>query len=142
MPGNVAVKIFVFVSFGNHLDWFCELSLFLSRACFFVCVFLFGIGESVFVLSFLCMGRRRIKLCSYVSSTKFYVNVICGCDITWPRGFKFISCSTQLSTKFQLLIKTKIPTNIKVSCFWSLICCIYHVNGILTFMSRTNYVLS
>ena len=29
----------------------------------------------------------------------------------------FFSWSTQLSTKFQLLIKTKIPTNEEVSCF-------------------------
>ena len=33
---------------------------------------------------------------------------------------KLFSCSTQLSTKFQLLIKTKIPTNEEVSCFKSL----------------------
>ena len=36
----------------------------------------------------------------------------------------------QLSKKFQLLIKTKIPTNEEVSCFKSLIVlyCIYHAN--------------
>ena len=34
----------------------------------------------------------------------------------------------QLSSKFQLLIKTKIPTNKDISCFKSLRCCIYHVN--------------
>ena len=40
---------------------------------------------------------------------------------------KLFSFSTQqLSTKFQLLIKTKIPTNEEVSCFKSLRCCIYH----------------
>ena len=33
-----------------------------------------------------------------------------------------------LSMKFQLLIKTKIPTNEDVSCFQSLRCCIYHAN--------------
>ena len=38
------------------------------------------------------------------------------------------SCSTQLSMKFQLLIKTKIPTNGEVSCFKSLIGCIYTAN--------------
>ena len=37
-------------------------------------------------------------------------------------------CSTQLSTKFQLLIKTKIPTNDEVYCFKSLRCCIYPAN--------------
>ena len=58
----------------------------------------------------------------------------------WPWGYK-----TQLSTKFQLLIKTKIPTNWEVSCW----CCIYMlinvkmptIVGILTFMSRINFVL-
>ena len=48
---------------------------------------------------------------------------------TRPRGYKtYFSCSTQLSTKFQLLITTKIPTNKEVSCFKSLRCCIYHAN--------------
>ena len=46
----------------------------------------------------------------------------------WPRGYKLFSCSTQLSTKFQLLIKTKIPTNEEVSCFKFLRCCVYHAN--------------
>ena len=32
-------------------------------------------------------------------------------SITGPKVIKLFSCSTQLSTKFQLLIKTKIPTN-------------------------------
>ena len=44
---------------------------------------------------------------------------ICGCDI-----IKLVSCSIQVSTKFQLLIKTKIPTNEEVSCFKSITCCI------------------
>ena len=48
-----------------------------------------------------------------------------------PRGYKtFFLCSTQLSTstKFQLLIKTKMPTNKEVSCFTTLRCCIYPAN--------------
>ena len=45
-----------------------------------------------------------------------------------PEVIKLFSCSTQLSTKFQLLIKTKILTNEEVSCFKSLRCCIYHAN--------------
>ena len=45
-----------------------------------------------------------------------------------PEGIKLFSCSTQLSMKFQLLIKAKIPTNEEVSCFKSLRCCIYHAN--------------
>ena len=43
-----------------------------------------------------------------------------------PEVIKLFSCSTQLSTKFQLLIKIKIRTNEEVSCFKSLRCCIYH----------------
>ena len=41
---------------------------------------------------------------------------------------KLFSCSTRLSMKFRLLIKTKIPANKEVSCFKSLRCCIYHAN--------------
>ena len=42
-----------------------------------------------------------------------------------PKVIKLFSCSTQLSMKFQMLIKTKILTNKEVSCFKSLRCCIY-----------------
>ena len=35
---------------------------------------------------------------------------------TGPWVIKLFSCSTQLNTKVQLLIKTKIPTNEEVSC--------------------------
>ena len=45
-----------------------------------------------------------------------------------PEVIKLFSCSTQLSTKFQLLIKTKIPTSAEISCFMSLRCCIYHAH--------------
>ena len=45
-----------------------------------------------------------------------------------PEIIKLFSCSTQLSTKFQLLIKTKILTNKGVSCFKYYRCCIYHAN--------------
>ena len=41
---------------------------------------------------------------------------------------KRFSCSKKLSTKFQLIIKTKIQTNKEVSCFKSLRCCFYHAN--------------
>ena len=36
-----------------------------------------------------------------------------------PEVIKLFSCSTQLSTTFQLLIKAKKPTNEDVSCFKS-----------------------
>ena len=50
--------------------------------------------------------------------------------LIWSGGYKtsFMLILTQLSTKFQLLIKTKIPTNEEVSCFKSLRCCTYHAN--------------
>ena len=62
-----------------------------------------------------------------------------------PR-LKNFSCSTQLSTNFQLLIK-KIPTNEEVSCFSDVFILLINVKmptivGILTFMSRINFVLS
>ena len=41
---------------------------------------------------------------------------------------EFLTCSTQLSAKFQLLIETKLLTNEEVSCFKSLRCCIYRAN--------------
>ena len=67
-----------------------------------------------------------------------------------PEVINFFSCSTQLSIKFQLIIKTKIPTNIKVSCVKSLrrvFIMLINVKmptivGILTFMSRINLVVS
>ena len=49
----------------------------------------------------------------------------------WPEVLKHSSCSTQLGTKFQLLIKAKIQTNEEFSCFKSLRCCIYHANNCL-----------
>ena len=50
------------------------------------------------------------------------------CTEPGPEAIKLCSCSTQPSTKFQLLIKPKIPTNEEVSCFKSLRGCIYHDN--------------
>ena len=57
------------------------------------------------------------------------LSVLSGPAYVWPGTgvIKLFSCSTKLSTKFQLLIKTKIPTNEEVSCFKSLRCCIHHV---------------
>ena len=64
-------------------------------------------------------------------------------DQPGPEVKKLFSCSIQLSTKFQLLIKTKIHTNEEVSCFNMLINVkMPTIVGIITFMSRINYVLS
>ena len=49
---------------------------------------------------------------------------------TRPRGYTaFYWCSTQLSMKFHLLIKTKMLKNKDVSCFQFLRCCIHHANA-------------
>ena len=76
------------------------------------------------------------------------------CTLYWyrSRGYNTFSCSTELSSKFQLLIKTKIPTTEKVSCFnLSLLDVVFSmlinvkmptIVGILIFMSRINFVLS
>ena len=70
-------------------------------------------------------------------------------DYQAPRFIKLFSCSTQLSTKFQLLIKNKIPT-IKKFLPLSLSDFVFimlindkmpTIVGILTFMSRMNLVL-
>ena len=63
---------------------------------------------------------------------------------------KLFSCSTQLSTKFQLLIKTEILTNEEVVALnLSDVVFIMLINvkmptivGIFAFMSRINFVLS
>ena len=44
------------------------------------------------------------------------------------RGYETFFVLNQLSTKFQLHIKTKIQTNEAVIYFKSLRCCIYHAN--------------
>ena len=65
------------------------------------------------------------------------------------KAIKLFSCSTQLSTKFQLLINTKISTNKAVTLGLSDGVLIKLINvkmptivGISTFMSRINFVLS
>ena len=40
---------------------------------------------------------------------------------TRPQGYKLFSCSTQLSTKFILLINVKMPTNVGILRFISMI---------------------
>ena len=67
-----------------------------------------------------------------------------------PEVIKLFSCSTQLIIKFQLLIKTKIPTNEKFLALNFLdVVFIMLINVkvptivcIFTFMSRINFVLS
>ena len=58
--------------------------------------------------------KKSIKL-QIVSHLRISVN--------WPRGYKtFFSCSTELITKFQQLIKTKMLKSEEVSCCKSIRC--------------------
>ena len=77
-----------------------------------------------------------------MSFSKFFRNFITG-----PEAINHFSCSTQLSTKFQLLIKTKI---LQIMMFLALsplnVVFIMLINvkmstivGILTFISRINF---
>ena len=58
-----------------------------------------------------------------------------------PQVIKLFSCSTQLSTEFQLLIKTKILTN-KEFCFKSLVCKNTNNRWNFNIMSRIHFGLS
>ena len=70
----------------------------------------------------------------------------------WHEVIKLFSCSTELSVKFQMLIKTIMLKNKDFSCFQTLtvdVVFIMLINvkmptivGILTFMSRINFMLS
>ena len=68
-----------------------------------------------------------------------------------PKVINPFSCSTQLSTKFQLLIKTKVPANKSFLFALSLSDVVFimliivkmpHIVSILTFMSSIKFVLS
>ena len=89
--------------------------------------------------------KTRLQINSY---WKLKVKVPVSLISPGPEVIKLFSCSTQMSTKFQLLIKTKIRTNEEVSCFKSVVFIMLTnfkmptIVGILTFMSRINFVLS
>ena len=66
-------------------------------------------------------------------------------------AIKLFSCSTQLSMKFQVLMKPKMLKSTDFSCFQTLRYCIYImlinvkmsiIVDILTFMRKINFVLS
>ena len=66
---------------------------------------------------------------------------------TCPVIIKCFSCSTQLSTKLQLLIKTELKKFLALSLSDVLFIMLINVKmpkiyGILTFMSRINFVIS
>ena len=62
-----------------------------------------------------------------------------GYNQTWARNYKTFSCSTQLSTKFNMLINFKMPTIVGILLFISMTNTIYErpslFEGILVFMN-------
>ena len=62
----------------------------------------------------------------YLLSWLLYISMLKNSGTLGPKVIKRFSCSTKLSMKFQLLIKTKIWTNYEVSHFKPLRCYIYH----------------
>ena len=62
-------------------------------------------------------GAKKVKMIYYLNPIN-----------PGPEVINLFSRSTQLSTKFQLLVETKIPIYEEVSCFKSLRCCIYHAD--------------
>ena len=69
----------------------------------------------------LCPGSGVVLDCVDFWTLPSYL-LLLFCQSTWPRGYKFVPCSFQLSTKFILLINVKMPSLV----------------GILTFMSMIN----
>ena len=67
-------------------------------------------------MEFIPMGPKHIIIILFILDTDKLVTGL----------YNFFSCSTHLSTKFQLLINTKILTNKEIK--KSLRCCIYHAN--------------
>ena len=80
-------------------------------------------GEKPFVCDSPDCGKRFAELSSLkkhkVTHTGKQYTVQSLYNIPGPEVIKLFSHSTLLSTKFQLLIKTKILTNEEVSCFKS-----------------------
>ena len=76
---------------------------------------------------------QKKALCLFLKGSYCYVVTTDSVDASCfgSEVIKHFSCSTRLSTKFQLLIKARIQTNEEVSCFKSLRCCIYHAHKCL-----------
>ena len=88
----------------------------------------------------------HLNMCLYALEAYIANNVSPG-----PEVIIHFSCSTQLSMKFQMHIKTKMLKNKIFSCFQTLTDDVFimlinvkmpTIVGILTFMSNLNFVLS
>ena len=132
----------------------------------------FNLANSAFHLGLHCLPsnlftdhqyKKGIKIrmdrnCLYPEFKYHYKHASCSnsvvaelvTEVLAPKVTKFLSCSTQLSTKFQLLIKAKIRTNKKILAL-SLSDVVFTmlinvkmptIVDIFTFMSRMNFALS
>ena len=88
--------------------------------------------ELTILLQLTCPLREGSCVVSLFLALSIEITLTATCpaelQLPGPEVIKLFSCLTQLSTKFQLLIKTKIPTNDEVYCFKPLRCSIYHAN--------------
>ena len=114
-----------FPCFARHLLTFFKINFFfkfLSRTpseCQTVWIKIWCDTLSVLIrVQIVCKGYQQT---TNVATSKERVNRAIR---PGPRGYKKNSCSTQLSTKFQQLVNTKIPTNKEVSCFVSQMLCL------------------
>ena len=88
------------------------------------CLSLGSIGKySIYKIMYLKEIQKTKKGKNYFLKAQFNTNSAIDCS--GPEVIKLFSCSTQLSMKFFLLIKVKMPTTV----------------GILTFMSGKNSIL-
>ena len=83
------------------------------------------LDSHTFAICYLHLLISHRYFCNSTISTPMVYSLVFPLRRPCPKVIKLVSCSTQMSTKIQLLIKTKIPTNEEVYCFKFLRCCIY-----------------
>ena len=99
-----------------HKDHFPEVPGYMCHGC--KCI----LKNKYHILHYKCTCPYKHTLSSLSGNrTEHYMNL-------WPPDIKLFSCSTQLSTKFQLLIKSKRLKIKEFSCFQPVKCFIYHAN--------------
>ena len=99
---------------------------------------------------YMCINIKYIKSFGFCVFSVSFSTVRFKPNKSGPEVIKLFSCSTQLSTKIQLLIKTKIRQIMKfLALSLSDVVLIMHINvkmptnvGILIFISRITFVLS
>ena len=121
---------FTDISFLELLDMHLKVSLyskdgFFSRTKLIGVAYISMINYDVSVEKALWKTLRSLpeKVNLKNSTTKYSKYETCA-KMHRPQGYKTFSCSTQLNTKFHLLINLNIPTDKEVSCFESLRCII------------------